>query len=165
MKNRINVQLLALALCGAMLMVGCASTSTGPTPPAPTPSQIVADVTLGVEAGEALVAALPNIPANVKSEVQAGGALLNSALACIEVAVQANAGGAVEALSVTKCIGQVNISLFSPQAQQYLSAFNAALQVIVAYFTPQTPVATAAEKSQVTSLAKRTVKVGSKVRQ
>jgi hypothetical protein len=72
--------------------------------------------------------------------------------------VISNVGGTAETLAGVKCGTSVNLSAFSAQAQQYLTTFNAAFQVVIAYFAPTAaPVTvTAADKTAVKALAKRT---------
>ena len=156
-----NLKLCAVLCTLLMLsafMPGCAKTTIiPPGTPAP-PSQLVNDVTLAVNAGDALVQALPQIPVNIKTEVQAGVTQLNAALACVQQVVISNVGGTAETLAGVKCGTSVNLSAFSAQAQQYLTTFNAAFQVVIAYFAPTAaPVTvTAADKTAVRALAKRT---------
>lgn len=126
--------------CFLFFQIGCSlapvTTTTPPTPSAPSaPSQLVTDITLGIDAGEALVQVIPSISSTVKAEVQAGAVQLNSALACIQNAVTENNGAEPQTgLGVTSCIASVNISSYSATAQSYLNDFKAALNVILNYF-------------------------------
>ena len=161
MKNQTNLKL--GACLGALLMLftlmpGCAKTTiTPPGTPAP-PSQLVTDVASVVNLGDALVLALPQVPANIKTEVQNYVTQIDSALACVQSVIVANVGGTTEKLAGVNCGVSINLSAVSAQAQQYLASFQAAWQVVMAYFSPTAaPVTvTAADKTAVKALAKRT---------
>jgi hypothetical protein len=123
--------------CFLFFQIGCSlgKITTPSAPSAPSaPSQLVTDITLGIDAGEALVQVIPSISSTVKAEVQAGAVQLNSALACIQNAVTENNGAEPQTgLGVTSCIASVNIQA-SATAQSYLNDFKAALNVILNYF-------------------------------
>lgn len=152
-----------LILAAAMVLGGCAK-STTPTPPTPLPSQIITDVQLALAAGEALVSALPSIPANVKAEVQAGAALLNTGLSCTNSAIASGATGTQLGLTVAGCFTSFQIGAYSAQAQQYLSALNDAVQVLLTYFAGPAPTVTAADRAQVPALQARTKAISKAVR-
>lgn len=112
-------------------------------------NQAVTTVEAVVAASEAVVSALPNIPAPVKTEVTTYLGQVSTAVSCTNAELATTDTGTVRGLKIAACFASVNVSSVSPAAQGYVAAVDAAVQALLAVF--QSPAAKASTATLNTS--------------
>ena len=146
---------LAVMTALSLGMVGCSG------------GQIVSGVQAVVAATEAVIEALPNIPAPVKSEVTGYLNLASSGVTCVNTELATADTGAARALKIASCFTGLNISALSPQAQAYVTAVNAAIQALLQLFPTSganTAKLTMADRSNLFALEARNQNVKGRLR-
>ena len=119
-----------------------------------TTNQTITTVEAVVAASEAVVTALPNIPAATKTEVTGYLGNVSSAVSCTNAELSTADVGTVRALKITACFTGVTIVGLSASAQSYVSAVNAAVQALLSVFAPAQPAATSSATLNTAAQAK-----------
>ncbi len=131
----------ALMLLALALTVGCTS------------SQTVTTVEAVVAASEAVINILPNISAAVKTEVTGYLSQASDGVTCVNKELETTDAGVLRALKIAACFSSLSYATLSPGAQGYVSAVNAAIQALLAFYPASGANTATVSASQHTSLA------------